>query len=700
MIAACFTSRRGKGLDQQPLTVGRLAALIVAAGVIALASSRALAEEIVTVDFSQAGGQVDHRFSGFLHGMSVDGPGPELFEVLNPYVMRGSRFHKDLLGNYQRLSDAGAVMQYVVSDSHGYIWTTDPWPGDGGDWSLWEAVVDAEIADAKARGVTGGQWDIWNEADIAEFWQPAGVAGRDQFFETWRRTYEKIRAELPDVEIVGPSLAAQPSAGGPGAGGHVINYASFFDYAIANNVMPDVVAVHVFDAGVLVDHVGEIRDLLTARGITDARIGVNEIIYHNEQFRPGAIPHYFAALKEADADHAVHAVWADVVGFNSSNDSLSGLLTHDTKEPRSTWWVYRQYADMAGQWADFDASTSVDGLAAIDATGKTVTVLLGRDFGDAGVVVGPAAPANPEDVRLNLTGLGAVTEAGAERRSLLVVSHIPDSGTNALAAPGRRPVVLEAGATGASILLPDFGATDAYSLTLSDAAIGFNHDFAGNEGATQRRENITGGVTTVGNFQSSVYAASNGAFDVTFEEAVTGGHMNSPALWMVINEIDEASDWIALELRDMSFATPIAGSAGPDDLDELIFSFDFWLPAGAVLDAVLIPDPLEAGFASRLEIGRIVGTGEWERHSVYLGDDLPNEAAFLDAINTLGTNRFRLQLGGSTSASTLGDGSTVGLDNMLLLENTPEAVPEPSSAALLMLGATLVVTRRRRRRHQ
>lgn len=356
-----------------------------------------------------AGGGVDHRFSGFLHAISPTAPGPEYFEALKPHVMRGSRTHGDHLSKYARIIAAGGVFQYVLSDSAKVL--RPAWPGDGGDWSDWDALVDQEIADAISRGATTGQWDIWNEPDITTFWGPQGTSGRDQFFETWRRAYVKIRAALPEVEIVGPSLTAYP--GWPVT--RPINFESFLDYAVAHNVAPDIVTRHIFDSGRIVTDVDEVRSLMEARGIVSPRIGVNEIVNDNEQFRPGLIAHYFAGLLEADADHAVHAVWADVVGYNNK-DALSGLLTHDTKKPRSTWWVYRQYADMAGTWAELTPTTSVNGLAAVDEAENLATVLLGREFGDSGSFVGPPPPANPEDVQIQLVNLDqglAVPPGGA-----------------------------------------------------------------------------------------------------------------------------------------------------------------------------------------------------------------------------------------------------------------------------------------------
>ncbi len=78
-----------------------------------------------------------------------------------------------------------------------------------------------------------GQWDIWNEADLGGFWPFQDDAGRDRFFETWRRAYLKIREQLPHVQIAGPSLTPKRV---PGT--RVIRYDNFLEYAARHEVLP------------------------------------------------------------------------------------------------------------------------------------------------------------------------------------------------------------------------------------------------------------------------------------------------------------------------------------------------------------------------------------------------------------------------------------------------------------------------------
>ena len=76
------------------------------------------------------------------------------------------------------------------------------------------------------------QWDIWNEPNITLFWNRPQA----QYFELWRRTYQRIRAAFPSHLIVGPSCACVPSTGGW--------WTQYLDFVSANNVVPDIISWH------------------------------------------------------------------------------------------------------------------------------------------------------------------------------------------------------------------------------------------------------------------------------------------------------------------------------------------------------------------------------------------------------------------------------------------------------------------------
>jgi hypothetical protein len=399
--------------------------------------------ELVGVDFAaDGGGKVVHRYNGILHSLSPTEPAAEHFEAIKPFVIRCAIASGDF-ANYPRITKAGGTFQYLLSDAVYIRPEPIPWPGgaNGRDFAAWEALVLEKINAAKAAGAVTGQWDIWNEPDFAmkpggPFWPFQDQAGRDRFYETWRRAYVLIRRELPQVEIVGPSLAIINGVRGPKAAS--INMGSFVAFAKANDCLPDVYTIHVFGRSTAVEAVEMVYAILRAAGVREPRVAVNEFADDIESLRPGVLPRYWADFHRLRVEHAVRACWDE--GPNKSvstcwNNSLNGLLTHEKKEPRATWWVYRRYAELAGRFAVVRPSTSVDGLASIDADGRQATVLIGRDFGDAGKAAKPPPPKPIAPVRLDLRGLATILKPTAEERVMIEIERIVPSGLDPMAQP-------------------------------------------------------------------------------------------------------------------------------------------------------------------------------------------------------------------------------------------------------------------------
>ena len=165
-----------------------------------------------------------------------------------------------------------------------------------------------------------------------------------------------------------------------------------------------------------------------------------------------------------------------------------------------------------------------------------------------------------------------------------------------------------------------------------------------------------------------------------------------------LNDIAESSDWLALDIFGLTHGDWVAGALTADDLGSVIVAFDYLAAPGVTLDILLIPDPVDAGYWGRLELGTLRGSGQWVHHAMFLGDELGNEINFLALMNEIGTTDFRLQLGGSTPGSLLHDGSSLMVDNLLVLDATP--IPLPSNlwavAALAILSTSRLSRRRER----
>jgi hypothetical protein len=116
------------------------------------------------------------------------------------------------LSNYRTTREYGGDFIWLISDN----WGADggqpkdgAYPGDDGDWSAYDALLTRWIADAKSNDMKEGLiFDIWNEPDLHFFWNRSC----EQWLELWSRTYSRLRKEMPDIRLSGPSLSAVPSA--------------------------------------------------------------------------------------------------------------------------------------------------------------------------------------------------------------------------------------------------------------------------------------------------------------------------------------------------------------------------------------------------------------------------------------------------------------------------------------------------------
>lgn len=124
------------------------------------------------------------------------------------------------------------------------------------------------------RGPVAGA-DLWNEPNAGNFWNRP----QSQYFEMWRRGYQRVRAAFPGQLIVGPSPSFVPSTTNAWWG-------QYLDYVRANNVVPDIISWHSLP-GDPVANVAAANATLDARGIPHPRpYQINENGLSNEQ-NPG-----------------------------------------------------------------------------------------------------------------------------------------------------------------------------------------------------------------------------------------------------------------------------------------------------------------------------------------------------------------------------------------------------------------------------
>ncbi|MEO3752503.1 beta-xylosidase [Streptomyces sp. B6B3] len=434
------------------------AALLVPAG----SGSAQTLDDSVTVDFATDLGAPQHRASGILYGITEDGANPpdEFFTGIDFRFERAGgaqlgspggwvagdyqRRWDSTLAQYQRTVDLGGTFQMLPHDLWGADGTTSPrFPGDDGDWSDYDAFLDQLISDIRAAGITP-QWDIWNEPDITQFWNRS----QEQYLEMWDRTYARIREELPDTVIVGPSTAGEPAPDNAW-------WTTFLDHVAEAGTVPDIISWHEIGGS---PHNQDpaaskaaVQQMLSDRGLTVDDYSVNEYAWPEQQ-NPGNSGWFISRLEHGDVD-GLRANWAS---GNALHDNMAGLLTQvdGVYQPLGDWQLYRFYAGMTGTRAEVTPGADLDGYATGDDAASRAAVLLGTK-GSTGTMT------------VDLTGLDAVTGLVQDGTVRAVVERVPWN--NGGVVTGLQPVAdeqltVEGGA--ATVTIPWTDYHDAYTVTL------------------------------------------------------------------------------------------------------------------------------------------------------------------------------------------------------------------------------------------
>jgi hypothetical protein len=436
--------------------VGAVVVASIAAFTIAVPPSAQAADEAIAVDFSAGGGSPTYRASGWIYGMTEDASAPpdNFFRDVKFRYMRAGGAQLDspggwVSGRYDRRWNAtraqllrtrslGGEFVLLVHD----LWGADGYPisrfpGDNGDWTDYDNFLTRVINDVRATGAPV-QWDIWNEPNISLFWNRP----QSQYFEMWRRGYQRIRAAFPSHPIVGPSLAGVPSTGGW--------WVQYLDFVRANSVVPDIFSWHCLP-GDPVGTVATANTTLDGRGIPHPRpYQINEYGAANEQ-NPAGGSWYIARLERAGAD-GLRANWAG--GSNLHND-LANLLIRDSAgqyQPKGEWWAYRFYGSQTGQIVSVTPSAAYDAFATKDTAAAKVLVGGGGTTGN---------------IAVNLRRLDAAAGIVRNNQVRVVTQRIPYNGGGAVQAPVTiQDTVVTLSGNGTTVNLPHTIAQDSFTITL------------------------------------------------------------------------------------------------------------------------------------------------------------------------------------------------------------------------------------------
>lgn len=243
---------------------------------------------------------------------------------------------------YGRATGLGARFIVVLSDLWGYPTDARVKPPYE-DYAAWEDFVRATARASQGRQVI---FDIWNEPNAKDFWWGHDTLALERFIETFRRAHNVLRAELGSSAVIaGPGISNLNEA--------ILK--KFLMDSKANGVQLDVLTWHEFRGDEALPKME--ADLLAARAmylealdfaaLKIKEIQVQESVGEEGHLRPGSNLAYFYHLERGKADAAARACWNEgsPQSNNCWNNTLEGLLTPVSFEPRAVWWATKAYAD-------------------------------------------------------------------------------------------------------------------------------------------------------------------------------------------------------------------------------------------------------------------------------------------------------------------------------------------------------------------
>jgi hypothetical protein len=212
---------------------------------------------------------------------------------------------------------------------------------------IWDDIIETAWEQLQEAGIEA-EWDFWEEPNWRGWFGPYDdnhAQNMLRYFEVYKHTYDKLKALDPDVKIVGPSFNSFDES----------LLKLFLDYVKDNDCVPYSLSWHEIDEAHwankphgIPERVQTIRDYMAANDIQIDVIDINELVSEDRMENAAEYISYFAHLEEAKVTSACRAVWYEPDGtFNGWSSMLGGLLTKD-RQPRSSWWAHKAYAEITG----------------------------------------------------------------------------------------------------------------------------------------------------------------------------------------------------------------------------------------------------------------------------------------------------------------------------------------------------------------
>ena len=371
---------------------------------------------VLNVDLGKVIGPATHKASGLLHSIRIDKPDEKLIKPLKFKCWRTSWAPRFLRNTafYNKMKRLG-LKHLQVSFNDCYPKKKLGYPGDKGNWKPWEDYIRMVVREDMAENRVI-EYEAWNEPNSKGFWKRP----RKQFFEAHRRMYNVVRKENPKADILGPCVSWFDKR----------YLGAFLNYAHVNNCMPDVLTWHELGHGQygglhIKEHVEWVKKYMRDRGMPVVkRISLNEIRHKVNHNSPGATISHFAGIERCpEVESAANSCWGEPRRLGNKNNgfnaSLDGLLTHDTKKPRSTWWTYKYYADITGKIVKVTRpgrDIPIDGVAGYDISG---------DKPVARMLFGWFLPKTKTDLTINIRNINKVKGLKTKGKVHVKVTRIP-----------------------------------------------------------------------------------------------------------------------------------------------------------------------------------------------------------------------------------------------------------------------------------
>lgn len=379
---------------------------------------------VMTVDMTDELGDLLHGASGFLYGISSeDVPTLNLITPLKPKVLAtkgalGTEHpYAEALDVAETFLESGGEMVQMYNSNYYAIFQPKQYYQDYVE-QLKEVIVPY-VTEWKNKwkkehnhNPETGLDDLGINIDKALVYLPINegdsnrskVSGEDfrQIFEAY---YYAIK-EVDPLATVGGMNPAEYSWTHVPPEWQWDGWHTWLNYLYENDALPDVVTWHQLERNenrykADIEEFEHFRNIFAGEGNEDVPYGrvngkdvnkipvdappvvINEIAQSDECGVPGALVSWIGRFEDAQA--------YGCLPFWHQADNLNDLAA-DANEPNSAWWLYKWYADMAGQRLSVstnDRYSGLYGVSSIDEKTKKATTLfgLGSEDGDLEVVL-------------------------------------------------------------------------------------------------------------------------------------------------------------------------------------------------------------------------------------------------------------------------------------------------------------------------